>query len=321
MNNNIYDSSEFGSSKKKYINYINKNKSSKSSMKNIKKGNSNYSSSKSISSKDQIKDFIQNTIKKEIIGRLNKKDKKLETIINNNIHNNYKRNINNRYKTNNTSTNFNINININSNIFYNNNTSKKKRIFSPEIYSIDKVKIMEDKIRKIKSKEKFKHYYHSREKLINLKKQKTTFEERINTLEKYIKKNKKQNNINNLKISTLEEELSNKPKLPKNNFKKLIKETIKQKEELELYIKNTYEETQKIVDEIFYTKNVISEIQQEIQEIKNTNSLLIKDKNDIINQINSFKKKSEALKGRINKYNYLSNDLLYDVDLFMNSLK
>ena len=40
-----------------------------------------------------------------------------------------------------------------------------------------------------------------------------------------------------------------------------------------------------------------------------------------INQINSFKKKSEALKGRINKYNYLSNDLLYDVDLFMNSLK
>ena len=86
---------------------------------------------------------------------------------------------------------------------------------------------MEDKIRKIKSKEKFKHYYHSREKLINLKKQKTTFEERINTLEKYIKKNKKQNNINNLKISTLEEELSNKPKLPKNNFKKLIKETIK----------------------------------------------------------------------------------------------
>ena len=103
MNNNIYDSSEFGSSKKKYINYINKNKSSKSSMKNIKKGNSNYSSSKSISSKDQIKDFIQNTIKKEIIGRLNKKDKKLETIINNNIHNNYKPNINNRYKTNNTS--------------------------------------------------------------------------------------------------------------------------------------------------------------------------------------------------------------------------
>ena len=321
MNNNIYDSS-FNSSNKKYINYIDKNKSSKSSMKKIKTDNSNYSSSKSIISKNQIKDFVQNNIKKEIIGKLNKKDKKLETIIKNNIHNNYKRNINNRYKTNNTNTNFNINIKINSNIFYNNNkNSKKNKIFSPEICSIDKVKIMEDKIRKIKGKEKFKHYYHSRDKLINLKKQKSTFEERINTLEKYIKKNKKENNINNLKISTLEEELNNKPKLPKNNFNKLIKEIIKQNEGLERYIKDTYKGTQKIVDEIFNTKNYISEIQQEIQKIKNINSLLIKDKSDIINQINSFKKKGDVLKERINKYNHLSNDLLYDVDLFMNSLK
>ena len=321
MNNNIYDSS-FNSSNKKYINYINKNKSSKSSMKKIKTDNSNYSSSKSIISKNQIKDFIQNDIKKEIIGKLNKKDKKFETIIKNNIHNNYKRNINNRYKTNNTNTNFNINIKINSNIFYNNNkNSKKKKIFSPEINFIDKVKIMENKIRKIKGKEKFRHYYHSRDKLINLKKQKSTFELRINTLEKYIKKNKKENNINKLKISTLEEELNNKPKLPKNNFNKLIKEIIKQNEGLERYIKDTYKGTQKIVDEIFNTKNYISEIQQGIQKIKNINSLLIKEKSDIINQINSFKKKCDVLKERINKYNYLSNDLLYDVDLFMNSLK
>ena len=90
---------------------------------------------------------------------------------------------------------------------------------------------------------------------------------------------------------------------------------------MEIIIKNTYEDTQKIVDEISNTKNDISEKQLEIQEIKNINSLLIKEKNDIINQINSLKKKSEILKGRINKYNNLSNDLLYDVDIFMNSLK
>ena len=65
MNNNIYESS-FNSSNKKYINYIDKNKSSKSSMKKIKTDNSNYSSSKSIISKNQIKDFVQNNIKKEI---------------------------------------------------------------------------------------------------------------------------------------------------------------------------------------------------------------------------------------------------------------
>ena len=325
MNNNIYDSSEHISSNKRYINYINKNESStKSSKKKIKKENSNYSSSKSINVQNQIREFIQNTIKKEIIGKLNKKKTNFKTIINDKndkTNNNYRRNINNRYKTKNINTNYDLNIKIKSNIFYNNNnTSKNKRIFSPEIYSMDKVKIMEDKIRRIKSTEKFKHYFNSRDKLMNLKKQKISFEKRINTLGKCLKKDKRENNINKLKIHVLEEEIKEKSKLPE-NLNNLIKETIKQNEDLELDIKNTYEDTRKIVDEISNTKNDISEMQLEIQEIKNTNNSLIKDKNDIINQINFLKKKCEIIKEGINKYNNLSNDLLYDVDIFMKSLK
>ena len=55
---------------------------------------------------------------------------------------------------------------------------------------MDKVKIMEDKIRRIKSTEKFKHYFNSRDKLMILKKQKISFEKKINTLGKCLKKNK-----------------------------------------------------------------------------------------------------------------------------------
>ena len=180
---------------------------------------------------------------------------------------------------------------------------------------------MENKIRKIKSNEKFRQYFNSGEKIKNLKKQKISFEQRILDLENDVKKSKRENKINNLKIFNLEEYNKKNSKLPKKNLDKLVEETQKRKEELEIIIKNTYEDTQKIVDEISNTKNDISEKQLEIQEIKNINSLLIKEKNDIINQINLLKKKSEILKGRINKYNNLSNDLLYDVDIFMNSLK
>ena len=57
-----------------------------------------------------------------------------------------------------------------------------------------------------------------------------------------------------------------------------------------------------------------------MQYINNQNNILIKDKNNIINQIDSTKKKIEILKGKINKYENSSNEFLFKVDEFMKSL-
>ena len=58
----------------------------------------------------------------------------------------------------------------------------------------------------------------------------------------------------------------------------------------------------------------------DIQNINNSKSLLIKQKSEIINQIELYKKKSQILKIKINKYENASNDLLYEVGEFVKSL-
>ena len=263
---------------------------------------------------------IQNDMNKFIKKAL---DKKILNNINFCSKNKKRKEYNNKNKRSNVaqiepykSVNLNINLESPKQIFRN-----KKIFFSPKATNISKVKILENQIKRIKSSKKYKMYYNSRDKINTLREEKLSLENENNDLEEKIKKIRKKNKKNDLNIFTLqsqEEKIKIKSKLvSKVNSLEDIK---KDNNKLENEYKNVVEETKNIAYQILSLKKIIQKMNSDIQNINNSKSLLIKQKSEIINQIELYKKKSEILKIKINKYETASNDLLYEVDEFVKSL-
>ena len=264
---------------------------------------------------------IQNDMNKFIKKALDKKI--LNNIIFSSKQNKKEKEYNNKNKRSNIaqiepykSVNLNINLESPKQIFRN-----KKIFFSPKATNISKVKILENQIKRIKSSKKYKMYYNSRDKINTLREEKLSLENENNDLEEKIKKIRKKNKKNDLNIFTLqsqEEKIKIKSKLvSKVNSLEDIK---KDNNKLENEYKNVVEETKNIAYQILSLKKIIQKMNSDIQNINNTKSLLIKQKSEIINQIELYKKKSEILKIKINKYENASNDLLYEVGEFVKSL-
>ena len=264
---------------------------------------------------------IQNDMNKFIKKALDKKI--LNNIIFSSKQNKKEKEYNNKNKRSNIaqiepykSVNLNINLESPKQIFRN-----KKIFFSPKATNISKVKILENQIKRIKSSKKYKMYYNSRDKINTLKEEKLSLENENNDLEEKIKKIRKKNKKNDLNIFTLqsqEEKIKIKSKLvSKVNSLEDIK---KDNNKLENEYKNVVEETKNIAYQILSLKKIIQKMNSDIQNINNSKSLLIKQKSEIINQIELYKKKSEILKIKINKYENASNDLLYEVGEFVKSL-
>ena len=263
---------------------------------------------------------IQNDMNKFIKKAL---DKKILNNINFCSKNKKRKEYNNKNKRSNVaqiepykSVNLNINLESPKQIFRN-----KKIFFSPKATNISKVKILENQIKRIKSSKKYKMYYNSRDKINTLREEKLSLENENNDLEEKIKKIRKKNKKNDLNIFTLqsqEEKIKIKSKLvSKVNSLEDIK---KDNNKLENEYKNVVEETKNIAYQILSLKKIIQKMNSDIQNINNSKSLLIKQKSEIINQIELYKKKSEILKIKINKYETASNDLLYEVGEFVKSL-
>ena len=263
---------------------------------------------------------IQNDMNKFIKKAL---DKKILNNINFCSKNKKRKEYNNKNKRSNVaqiepykSVNLNINLESPKQIFRN-----KKIFFSPKATNISKVKILENQIKRIKSSKKYKMYYNSRDKINTLREEKLSLENENNDLEEKIKKIRKKNKKNDLNIFTLqsqEEKIKIKSKLvSKVNSLEDIK---KDNNKLENEYKNVVEETKNIAYQILSLKKIIQKMNSDIQNINNSKSLLIKQKSEIINQIELYKKKSEILKIKINKYENASNDLLYEVGEFVKSL-
>ena len=264
---------------------------------------------------------IQNDMNKFIKKALDKKI--LNNIIFSSKQNKKEKEYNNKNKRSNVaqiepykSVNLNINLESPKQIFRN-----KKIFFSPKATNISKVKILENQIKRIKSSKKYKMYYNSRDKINTLREEKLSLENENNDLEEKIKKIRKKNKKNDLNIFTLqsqEEKIKIKSKLvSKVNSLEDIK---KDNNKLENEYKNVVEETKNIAYQILSLKKIIQKMNSDIQNINNSKSLLIKQKSEIINQIELYKKKSEILKIKINKYENASNDLLYEVGEFVKSL-
>lgn len=264
---------------------------------------------------------IQNDMNKFIKKALDKKI--LNNIIFSSKQNKKEKEYNNKNKRSNIaqiepykSVNLNINLESPKQIFRN-----KKIFFSPKATNISKVKILENQIKRIKSSKKYKMYYNSRDKINTLREEKLSLENENNDLEEKIKKIRKKNKKNDLNIFTLqsqEEKIKIKSKLvSKVNSLEDIK---KDNNKLENEYKNVVEETKNIAYQILSLKKIIQKMSSDIQNINNSKSLLIKQKSEIINQIELYKKKSEILKIKINKYENASNDLLYEVGEFVKSL-
>ena len=264
---------------------------------------------------------IQNDMNKFIKKALDKKI--LNNIIFSSKQNKKEKEYNNKNKRSNIaqiepykSVNLNINLESPKQIFRN-----KKIFFSPKATNISKVKILENQIKRIKSSKKYKMYYNSRDKINTLREEKLSLENENNDLEEKIKKIRKKNKKNDLNIFTLqsqEEKIKIKSKLvSKVNSLEDIK---KDNNKLENEYKNVVEETKNIAYQILSLKKIIQKMNSDIQNINNSKSLLIKQKSEIINQIELYKKKSEILKIKINKYETASNDLLYEVGEFVKSL-
>ena len=264
---------------------------------------------------------IQNDMNKFIKKALDKKI--LNNIIFSSKQNKKEKEYNNKNKRSNIaqiepykSVNLNINLESPKQIFRN-----KKIFFSPKATNISKVKILENQIKRIKSSKKYKMYYNSRDKINTLREEKLSLENENNDLEEKIKKIRKKNKKNDLNIFTLqsqEEKIKIKSKLvSKVNSLEDIK---KDNNKLENEYKNVVEETKNIAYQILSLKKIIQKMNSDIQNINNSKSLLIKQKSEIINQIELYKKKSEILKIKINKYENASNDLLYEVGEFVKSL-
>ena len=254
---------------------------------------------------------IQNDMNKFIKKAL---DKKILNNINFCSKNKKRKEYNNKNKRSNVaqiepykSVNLNINLESPKQIFRN-----KKIFFSPKATNISKVKILENQIKRIKSSKKYKMYYNSRDKINTLREEKLSLENENNDLEEKIKKIRKKNKKNDLNIFTLqsqEEKIKIKSKLvSKVNSLEDIK---KDNNKLENEYKNVVEETKNIAYQILSLKKIIQKMNSDIQNINNSKSLLIKQKSEIINQIELYKKKSEILKIKINKYETASNDLSY----------
>ena len=240
---------------------------------------------------------IQNDMNKFIKKALDKKI--LNNIIFSSKQNKKEKEYNNKNKRSNIaqiepykSVNLNINLESPKQIFRN-----KKIFFSPKATNISKVKILENQIKRIKSSKKYKMYYNSRDKINTLREEKLSLENENNDLEEKIKIKSKLVS----KVNSLED-------IKKDNNK------------LENEYKNVVEETKNIAYQILSLKKIIQKMNSDIQNINNSKSLLIKQKSEIINQIELYKKKSEILKIKINKYENASNDLLYEVGEFVKSL-
>lgn len=315
--------------KKIYISYLVPNEKNKKKKKGNKLLNINNSPKDKISNdrkrNEIIKSYINNNKKEGIIKNINKTQQNKKKSNNNNIN---KKNINN--SSNNHSIN-NLNspsvhkYNLKNLILQLDNDEKMvinfKQYFSPKIGDVDKIKLMENKIRRIRSSERFEKFINDKNKINGLKEQKTVLEEELKVLEKEVKEKKRKNYKNNLKIDKLDYELNEKHELSKNNsidFRNIIKKEIIQ---MNRNINNTNEETNNIINNILYIKSEIDKISNQIQNQKNKNSKLINEKNDIIKEIDLMKKKIENIKGKINNYENLSNELLYDVDKYMNFFK
>ena len=264
---------------------------------------------------------IQNDMNKFIKKALDKKI--LNNIIFSSKQNKKEKEYNNKNKRSNIAQiepykSVNLNINLES---PKQNFRNKKIFFSPKATNISKVKILENQIKRIKSSKKYKMYYNSRDKINTLREEKLSLENENNDLEEKIKKIRKKNKKNDLNIFTLqsqEEKIKIKSKLvSKVNSLEDIK---KDNNKLENEYKNVVEETKNIAYQILSLKKIIQKMNSDIQNINNSKSLLIKQKSEIINQIELYKKKSEILKIKINKYETASNDLLYEVGEFVKSL-
>ena len=59
------------------------------------------------------------------------------------------------------------------------------------------------------------------------------------------------------------------------------------------------------------------ELKKEIEKINDKNNKLIKEKENIINELKEYKKKNDDLKKNINKYENSSNNFLNDVEKLM----
>jgi predicted nucleic acid-binding Zn-ribbon protein len=63
------------------------------------------------------------------------------------------------------------------------------------------------------------------------------------------------------------------------------------------------------------------ELKKEIQKINDKSNKLIKEKENIINELKEYKKKNDDLKKNINKYENSSNNFLNDVENLMKLYK
>ena len=256
--------------------------------------------------------FIKKALDKKILNNINfcSKNKKRKEYNNKNKRSNVAQI--EPYK----SVNLNINLESPKQIFRN-----KKIFFSPKATNISKVKILENQIKRIKSSKKYKMYYNSRDKINTLREEKLSLENENNDLEEKIKKIRKKNKKNDLNIFTLQSQ-EEKIKIKSNLVSKVnsLEDIKKDNNKLENEYKNVVEETKNIAYQILSLKKIIQKMNSDIQNINNSKSLLIKQKSEIINQIELYKKKSEILKIKINKYENASNDLLYEVGEFVKSL-
>lgn len=200
-----------------------------------------------------------------------------------------------KIKTNNKDS---IEINKNKNI---------QRPFSPQ----NKIEILEKKIKIIKDG----NFYNSLQNLDNLRKQKLSLQKRVNTLINNIQELKKKNNYNKINEILIENNniktvLYHKANNPINIIKEISEENNSLKNKIKIENKNLKYKTD-IINKIKYE---INEMNEQIKKIKNDNNELIKEKYNLINKINTFKKKNENLKKDINKYDILSNELLNGVE-------
>ena len=208
------------------------------------------------------------------------------------------------------------NITIKSNnknsIEINKNDNITKRAFSPK----NKVLILENQIKIIKSG----NLFNSLKNKSNIKKHKNKLEKNITILNNNIKELKKKRDyqkINRFLVSNENIKIKNLHKKEGQNSSNFVKEKIEDIHSvkiLENKINKITLDTKLKKENIIIIKKEVNKIKEDMNEITNKNNALNKQKNDIINKINDYNKKIYDLKIKINKFENLSDQLLYDME-------
>ena len=154
----------------------------------------------------------------------------------------------------------------------------------------------------------------------NIKKHKNKLEKNITILNNNIKELKKKRDyqkINRFLVSNENIKIKNLHKKEGQNSSNFVKEKIEDIHSvkiLENKINKITLDTKLKKENIIIIKKEINKIKEDMNEISNKNNALNKQKNDIINKINDYNKKIYDLKIKINKFENLSDQLLYDME-------